>query len=134
MSQVSVRRERQAGLGPRAQREAKAERRWEGGPAERSVAGGGAASAPPEGKHQRLLLPEPRLPASAARHQEPPAHTSRRSEAAASLVVAHQLSNLADRLLLQLADTLAGEVVLVTDLFEGELILVVEAEAPADNA
>src|SRR5262249_40658393 len=48
--------------------------------------------------------------------------------------VAHVLANLAERLLLELADSLAREVVLVADLLERELVLVVEAETPADDA
>ena len=49
-------------------------------------------------------------------------------------VVAHLLADLAERLLLELTDALARQVVLVADLLERELVLVVEAEAPADDA
>jgi PBP4 family serine-type D-alanyl-D-alanine carboxypeptidase len=48
--------------------------------------------------------------------------------------VAHLLADLAERLLLELANALAREVVLVADLLERELVLVVEAEAPPDDA
>jgi serine/threonine protein kinase len=44
------------------------------------------------------------------------------------------LAHLAEGLLLELTDALAGEVVFVADFLEGQLILVVEAEAPADDA
>jgi hypothetical protein len=47
--------------------------------------------------------------------------------------LAHLLADLADGLLLQLADALARQVVLIADLFERELVLVIETEAPADN-
>jgi hypothetical protein len=40
--------------------------------------------------------------------------------------VAHLLADLADRLLLQLTDSLARQVVLVADLFESQLVFVVE--------
>jgi len=46
----------------------------------------------------------------------------------------HLLSNLSDRLLLQLTDALARQVVLVADLLQRELVFVVEAEAPTDDA
>ena len=41
--------------------------------------------------------------------------------------------DLADRLLLELPDALARQVVLVADLLQRELVLVVEAEPPADD-
>jgi hypothetical protein len=43
------------------------------------------------------------------------------------------LSDLAERLLLELADALARQVVLVADFLERQLVLVVEAEAPSDD-
>src|SRR4051812_36048012 len=46
-------------------------------------------------------------------------------------LVSHVLADLAERLLLQLADPFARQVVLVADLLQRELVLVVEAEAPA---
>src|SRR5690349_15567997 len=46
----------------------------------------------------------------------------------------HLLSDLADGLLLKLPDALARQVVLVADLLQRQLVLVVEAEAPADDA
>ena len=49
------------------------------------------------------------------------------------LVVAHLLADLAERLLLELANALARQVVLVANLLQRELVLVVEAEAPADD-
>src|SRR3712207_2439078 len=45
--------------------------------------------------------------------------------------IAHLLADLPERLLLQLTDALARQVVLVADLLQRELVLVVEAEAPA---
>jgi len=48
--------------------------------------------------------------------------------------LSHLLSDLADRLLLQLTDALARQVVLVADLLQRQLVLVVEAEAPANDA
>jgi len=48
--------------------------------------------------------------------------------------LAHLATDLTDGLLLQLADALARQVVLVTDLFERELVFVIETEAPADDA
>src|SRR6188474_76286 len=48
--------------------------------------------------------------------------------------LAHLLADLADRLLLQLANAFAAEIVLVADLFQRELVLVVEAEAPTNDA
>ena len=56
----------------------------------------------------------------------------RRRSTFASLSSLFDLSaNLPQRLLLQLPDSLAGQVVLVADFFQRELVLVVEAEAPA---
>src|SRR5687767_8499762 len=49
-------------------------------------------------------------------------------------LVAQLAADLAERLLLQLTDALAGQVVLVADLLERELLLVVEAKAPAQDA
>src|SRR5689334_7865263 len=48
--------------------------------------------------------------------------------------LAHLFADLADRLLLELANALARQVVLVADLFQRELVLVVETEAPANDA
>src|SRR5262245_35388958 len=48
-------------------------------------------------------------------------------------VVAHLLADLAERLLLQLANALAAQIVLVADLLQRELVLVVEAEPPPDD-
>src|SRR5215468_7082904 len=50
------------------------------------------------------------------------------------LKLAHLAANLADGLLLQLTDALARQVVLVADFLQRELVLVVEAEAPPDDA
>src|SRR5262249_15297104 len=50
------------------------------------------------------------------------------------LEFSHLAADLADGLLLELADALARQVVLVADLLQRELVLVVEAEAPADDA
>src|SRR3954471_9413639 len=50
------------------------------------------------------------------------------------LEIAHLATNLTDCLLLQLANALARQVVLIADFFEGELVLVVEAETPANDA
>src|SRR5262245_43237148 len=47
--------------------------------------------------------------------------------------VADLLPDLADGLLLELPNALARQVVLVADLFQRELVLVVEAEAPAND-
>ena len=43
-------------------------------------------------------------------------------------------TDLAECLLLELTDALAGQIVLVADLLERELVLVVQAEAPAEDA
>src|SRR5262249_49759433 len=48
--------------------------------------------------------------------------------------VPHVLADLAERLLLQLTNSLARQVVLVADLFERELVFVVEADTPANDA
>jgi phosphotransferase system enzyme I (PtsI) len=48
--------------------------------------------------------------------------------------LANLLADLGEGLLLELTDALARQVVLVADLLERELLLVVEAEAPADDA
>src|SRR6202042_1899112 len=50
------------------------------------------------------------------------------------ILLPHVLADLAQCLLLELSDALAGEVVLVADLFEGQLVLVVQTEAPANDA
>src|SRR5581483_6799543 len=48
--------------------------------------------------------------------------------------VADLFPDLSDGLLLQLTDAFARQVVLVADLFQRELVFVVETEAPADDA
>src|SRR5213083_38174 len=50
------------------------------------------------------------------------------------LEVAHLATDLADCLLLELTDSFTRQVVLVTDFLQRELVLVVEAETPANDA
>jgi len=48
--------------------------------------------------------------------------------------VAHLFADLAERLLLELANAFPGQVVLVADFVERQLFFVVEPKAPADDA
>src|SRR6478609_8867825 len=50
------------------------------------------------------------------------------------LEISHLPANLTDRLFLKLTDAFARQVVLVADLLERQLVLVIEAEAPANDA
>src|SRR5690606_22693079 len=47
--------------------------------------------------------------------------------------VAHLLTNLADGLLLQLPDAFTREIVFVANLFQRQLILIIQTEAPTDD-
>jgi hypothetical protein len=62
-----------------------------------------------------------------------PEVTAPNAPGVARLELPHLLSNLSDRLLLELTDALARQIVLVADLLQRELVFVVEAEAPTDD-
>src|SRR5690606_23971430 len=68
------------------------------------------------------------------RSHEEHQHAGEKARDAGVSELAHLLANLADGLLLQLTNPLARQVVLVANLLERQLILVVEPEAPADDA
>src|SRR5690606_2488405 len=72
----------------------------------------------------------------ACRNERAPAgpRTGRGPSSVSEVSLLDLAADLGEGLLLQLADALARQVVLVTDLLERELVLVVEAEAPAQDA